>query len=83
MHHLREALNSLPAGKELEQDAIVKYDAPVIASTVKLWLLELDPPLGTWEGWEEIRRLYPQGQWVLLPTLGIDVYLFCISWFKA
>jgi hypothetical protein len=42
-------------------DMLAKHDPPVIASTLKLWLLELDPPLGTWEGWEDIRKLYPNG----------------------
>jgi len=41
---------------------LAKHDPPVIASALKLWLLELDPPLGTWEGWEEIRKLYPNGK---------------------
>jgi len=36
-----------------------KYDAPVQASAVKLWLLELDAPIALWEGWEDLRRLYP------------------------
>lgn len=40
-------------------DLIAKYDAPVIASAVKLWLLELNPPLALYEGWEDFRRLYP------------------------
>ncbi|KIY52956.1 hypothetical protein FISHEDRAFT_63600 [Fistulina hepatica ATCC 64428] len=38
---------------------LAQFDAPVIASTIKLWLLELDPPVGLYEGWEEFRRLYP------------------------
>lgn len=38
---------------------LAKYDAPVLAGCVKLWALELDPPLALWEGWDEIRRLYP------------------------
>lgn len=36
-----------------------KYDAPVLAGCVKLWALELDPPLALWEGWDDIRKLYP------------------------
>ncbi|KAL5513060.1 RGA8 [Sanghuangporus vaninii] len=59
VHHLRESLNSVPSGHPFPPDLITKYDAPVIASTVKLWALELDPPLGTWEGWDDFRRLYP------------------------
>ena len=33
----------------------------MIASTLKLWILELNPPLTLWEGWEEFRKLYPTG----------------------
>lgn len=40
-------------------EVFANYDAPVIASTIKLWALELDPPLALYEGWDEIRRLYP------------------------
>ncbi|KAG6890096.1 hypothetical protein C0995_012045 [Termitomyces sp. Mi166 len=59
VHHLREALNSLPAGQPIAVDLFAKYDAPVIASTIKLWVLELDPPLALYEGWDELRKLYP------------------------
>jgi len=31
-------------------DIVIKYDTPVPASTVKLWLLELDSPITLWEG---------------------------------
>jgi len=59
VHHLREAINTLPPDAALPSDLLVKYDAPVIASTFKLWMLELDPPLGLWEGWDDVRKLYP------------------------
>ncbi|EJD48326.1 hypothetical protein AURDEDRAFT_61186 [Auricularia subglabra TFB-10046 SS5] len=58
-HHLRESINSLPPNSPLPAELLEKYDPPVIASAVKLWLLELEPPLGTWEGWEEVRKIYP------------------------
>lgn len=29
---------------------------------MKLWALELDPPLGLWEGWDDVRRIYPAGE---------------------
>ena len=61
VHHLRETLNAVPPEQPFPAELFTKYDAPVIASTVKLWALELDPPLGTWEGWDDIRRLYPSG----------------------
>ncbi|KAH8116279.1 hypothetical protein DFH11DRAFT_1828006 [Phellopilus nigrolimitatus] len=52
VHNLRERLNNIASGLPFPEEMLVKYDAPVIAST-------LDPPLGTWEGWDEIRRIYP------------------------
>ncbi|CAK5273950.1 unnamed protein product [Mycena citricolor] len=59
VHHLREALNSVPMDAIPPTDLFAPYDAAVIAATIKLWLLELDPPLAMWEGWDEIRKLYP------------------------
>ncbi|KAH9995488.1 hypothetical protein BJV77DRAFT_1059663 [Russula vinacea] len=59
VHHLRESLNAVPPEQPIPADIVTKYDAPVIASAVKLWLLELDPPIALWEGWEDLRRLYP------------------------
>jgi len=59
VHHLRESLNGVDPGQPVPKELLAKYDAPVIAGTVKLWLLELDPPLTLWEGWDEIRKLYP------------------------
>jgi hypothetical protein len=61
-HHLREALNSVPEGKPFTTELFAQYDAPVIASTLKLWLLELDPPLALYESWDDIRKLYPTGK---------------------
>ena len=49
VHHLREALNSIPEGQEIPEDALEKYDAPIFAAAVKLWLLELEPPLGLYD----------------------------------
>ena len=62
MHHLREAINTLPANAPIPGEMIAKYDAPVVASTLKLWILELDPPLGLWEGWDDVRKLYPHSK---------------------
>jgi len=59
VHHLREAINTLPSNARIPSDMLAKYDAPVVASTLKLWVLELDPPLGLWEGWDDVRKLYP------------------------
>ncbi|KAI0675535.1 hypothetical protein C8Q78DRAFT_1181568 [Trametes maxima] len=59
VHHLRETLNAVPPEEDIPQDMLQKYDAPVLASGVKLWALELDPPLCMYEGWDEMRKLYP------------------------
>ncbi|KAF4593115.1 hypothetical protein EYR38_008825 [Pleurotus pulmonarius] len=58
-HHLREALNGLDAAQAVPPTFFDQYDAAVIASTLKLWILELDPPVALWEGWDDIRKLYP------------------------
>ncbi|KAI0766927.1 hypothetical protein BD413DRAFT_480506 [Trametes elegans] len=59
VHHLRETLNAVPPEEDIPRDMLQKYDAPVLASGVKLWALELDPPLSMYEGWDEMRKLYP------------------------
>jgi hypothetical protein len=59
VHHLRESLNALEPTAPIAPDMLAKYDAPVLASAVRLWLLELDPPLALYEGWDEIRKIYP------------------------
>lgn len=62
VHHLREALNGVGPDLPIPPEMLAQYDAPVLASAIKLWLLELDPPLALWDGWDEIRKLYPTGQ---------------------
>lgn len=59
MHHLRESLNAVPDAQDIPEDLLNKYDAPVIAAAIKLWMLELEPPLAMYEGWDEVRRIYP------------------------
>ncbi|KAH9945710.1 hypothetical protein B0H21DRAFT_860177 [Amylocystis lapponica] len=59
VHHLRETLNAVPPEQSLPNDILTKYDAPVLAGAIKLWALELDPPLGMYESWDELRKLYP------------------------
>ncbi|KAH7097565.1 hypothetical protein BKA62DRAFT_591337, partial [Auriculariales sp. MPI-PUGE-AT-0066] len=59
IHHLRENINALPAGTPIPAELLDKYDAPVIAGTIKIWFLELSQPVATWEGWDEIRKIYP------------------------
>lgn len=64
-HDLRNALNSA----ELTVDDMVtiakKYNLPIVAGTVKLWLLELNPPVLGWEGWEDAKAVYPSGKHLL------------------
>ncbi|KAG7093658.1 hypothetical protein E1B28_007320 [Marasmius oreades] len=59
VHHLREALNGVPPESPISPQLFEPYDVPVIASTIKLWLLELDPPLAMYEGWDDFRKIYP------------------------
>ena len=62
IHHARESLNAADVDKAIPEALLDRYDAPVLASTVKLWLLELDPPLALWDGWDDVRRIYPTGE---------------------
>ncbi|KAF9266919.1 hypothetical protein L218DRAFT_1074764 [Marasmius fiardii PR-910] len=59
VHHLREALNGVPPESPISPQLFEPYDVPVMASAIKLWLLELDPPLAMYEGWDDFRKLYP------------------------
>ncbi|TFK25622.1 hypothetical protein FA15DRAFT_735906 [Coprinopsis marcescibilis] len=59
VHLLRETLNAVPPDQAFTLDHFARFDAPVIASTIKLWLLELNPPIGLYENWDEFRKLYP------------------------
>lgn len=62
VHHLREVLNSVPDGQDIPEDVLEKYDAPVLAAALKLWLLELEPPLGLYDAWDEFRKIYPSSK---------------------
>ncbi|BGP12304.1 hypothetical protein JCM10213_006628 [Rhodosporidiobolus nylandii] len=69
-HRLRQLLNS-PSTLSLPFDSLSALllrphpdsgeaiDLPVACSTVKLWLLELEVPVVTWERYEEFRTLFP------------------------
>ncbi|CAA7267405.1 unnamed protein product [Cyclocybe aegerita] len=59
VHHLRETLNAVQPDQPFSPELFAKFDAPIIASCVKLWILELNPPLALYEGWDDFRRLYP------------------------
>jgi hypothetical protein len=58
VHQLRESLNTIPSGQPYPPDLFAQFDAPAIAAGIKLWALELNPPLAMYEGWEEFRKLY-------------------------
>ncbi|KAG9123785.1 hypothetical protein FRC07_013964, partial [Ceratobasidium sp. 392] len=58
-HRLREALNDLPSEQPIPAEIFAEFDAPVTVATTKLWFLELNPPLCTWETWDEMRKVYP------------------------
>lgn len=64
-HQLRSSINSVPSDMPIDPAIFDKYDPPVIASLVKLWLLELIPPVMLWDSWEDVKKLYP--------TVGADV----------
>jgi hypothetical protein len=65
VHQIRETINFVVKDEPISPEIFAKYDAPILASTVKLWLLETNPPVGMWEGWDDIRKLYPQGSFYL------------------
>ena len=79
VHHLREALNGVDSDQPIPKELLAKYDAPVIAGAVKLWVLELDPPLTLWEGWDEIRKLYPSGMFTFNMTYSC-IHIDCFQW---
>ncbi|TCD61771.1 hypothetical protein EIP91_007949 [Steccherinum ochraceum] len=68
VHHLRETLNAVPPEQPIPDDALSKYDPPVLAGGIKLWTLELDPPLCLYEGWDEFKKLYPSASQSLQPS---------------
>ena len=85
VHHLRETLNAVPPEEDIPHDMLQKYDAPVLASGVKLWALELDPPLCMYEGWDEMRKLYPtvggghDGPVICVKYVKVDDLIFSCS----
>ncbi|CAE7217298.1 unnamed protein product, partial [Rhizoctonia solani] len=44
---------------DIPSELFEQFDVPVLAATTKLWFLELNPPLGLWETWDELRKIYP------------------------
>ncbi|EWC46280.1 hypothetical protein DRE_04451 [Drechslerella stenobrocha 248] len=54
-HHLRNSINN---GKMIPRDVLKKYDMPIIASTLKLYLLELPDSLVSSRVYDVIKTIY-------------------------
>ncbi|PLW41724.1 hypothetical protein PCASD_05652 [Puccinia coronata f. sp. avenae] len=59
IHELREALND-PDKSRISNEQLEACDPPLIAGTVKLWLLELDPPPVHSSRYDDVKAIYPQ-----------------------
>ncbi|KAH8926241.1 hypothetical protein BT69DRAFT_1259642 [Atractiella rhizophila] len=57
-HHVRETVNDVNSAVPLKE-ALTKYDLPVVASALKLYLLEMDPPLVLYAAYDDVKRVYP------------------------
>jgi hypothetical protein len=60
-HAARNVTNNPALSVEDVKRIAMKFNAPIIAGTIKLWLLELNPPVLGWEGWEDAKAVYPSG----------------------
>ncbi|KAK8849456.1 hypothetical protein IAR55_004789 [Kwoniella newhampshirensis] len=58
-HMLRNAINNPHISIEDVISIVKKFNVPVAAGAVKLYLLELNPPVLGWEGWEDAKAVYP------------------------
>ncbi|SCZ91402.1 BZ3500_MvSof-1268-A1-R1_Chr1-2g01385 [Microbotryum saponariae] len=58
-HRLRSLLQDPSRAGHL-RSLVDKFDLPVVASTVKLWLLELEIPPIVFSQYDELRHLYPK-----------------------
>lgn len=61
-HTLRNMLNDPNLSLETIVEATKGFDLPIAVSVVKLYFLELNPPVLGWEGWEDAKAVYPAGQ---------------------
>jgi len=62
---LRNAINNSKTSIEDIVNVVRKFNVPVVAGTVKLYLSELNPPVLGWEGWEDAKGVYPSGTYAL------------------
>nr|XP_019043257.1 hypothetical protein I302_07831 [Kwoniella bestiolae CBS 10118]OCF22187.1 hypothetical protein I302_07831 [Kwoniella bestiolae CBS 10118] len=58
-HMLRNAVNNPQIPLDDLITIIKKFNLPIAAGAVKLYLLELNPPVLGWEGWEDAKAVYP------------------------
>jgi hypothetical protein len=58
-HALRSNINSAQLTIDDMVTIAKRFNTPIIAATTKLWLLELNPPVLGWEGWEDAKAIYP------------------------
>lgn len=65
-HVLRNSINDVRLTGEQITEIAKRFNAPVIAGAVKLWLLELHPPVMGWEGWEDAKGVYPASKLIYL-----------------
>lgn len=54
-HHLRNAVNN---GKAIPKDILANYEIPIVASVLKLYLLELPDSLVSSQKYEIIKTVY-------------------------
>jgi hypothetical protein len=59
VHMLRNSLNSAQLTLDDMTTIAKKFNVPIVAAATKLWLLELNPPVLGWEGWEDAKAVYP------------------------
>lgn len=81
-HALRNAINSPSTSVEDMIGVIKQFNVPIVAGTVKLFLLELNPPVLGWEGWEDSKAVYPAGKFILGSGHGMDAERRC-SWRRS
>lgn len=65
IHPLRHAINDSRLTTRDIINTVKKANVPIVAGTVKLYLLELNPPVLGWEGWEDAKAIYPAGMLLL------------------
>lgn len=62
---MRNSINDVRLSSEQIIEIVKRFNVPVAAGAVKLWLLELNPPVMGWEGWEDAKGIYPASKLVV------------------